>query len=116
MRRAVAFVCLTVVISGCTTTRRVGPPTVNQADVRSGRDKIVGATLNDGREIRFDKTPSTLFVGDTLSTSVDKQRTRFAVSDLREVWVKSPSAKKTTLLLVGIGALYLAVGALAAHR
>jgi hypothetical protein len=54
MRRAVVFVCLTVVISGCT-------------------------------------------------------------SDLREVWVKSPSAKKTTLLLVGLGALYLAVGALAAQ-
>jgi hypothetical protein len=80
-----------------------------------GRNKIVGATLTDGRELRFDINSSTLVRADTLRTSVDKQPTRIAVSNLREVWVESTSVKKTALLLVGLGALYLAIGAMAAQ-
>jgi hypothetical protein len=115
MRRAVTLVCLTLVIGGCTTTKRVGPPTVIQPDGGTGRNRIVGVTFNDGREMRFDINSSTLVRADTLRTSVDRQPTRIAVSDLREVWVESTSVKKTTLLLVGFAALYLAVGALAAQ-
>jgi hypothetical protein len=65
--------------------------------------------------MRFDSNSSTVVRADTLRASVAKQATLIPVGDLREVWVKSTSAKKTTLLLVGLGALYLAVGALAAQ-
>src|SRR5688572_9071213 len=87
-------------IAGCTTTRHLDPPTVIARDGGTGRNRIVGATLKDGREMRFDASSSTRVTADTLRTSVAKQATLIPLADLHAVWVKSTDARKTTLLLV----------------
>jgi hypothetical protein len=115
MRRSAAFACLALVTGGCTSTRRLDPPTVIQPDGATGRHRIIGATLKDGRDMRFDVNASTVVRVDTLRTSVARQATLIPLADLQSVWVTSTNVKKTTLLLVGLGALYLAVGAMAAQ-
>jgi hypothetical protein len=115
IRRSVAFACLALVTTGCTSTRRLDPPAVIRPDGGTGRHRIIGATLKDGRDMRFDVNASTVVSVDTLRTSIAKQATLIPVADLQNVWVTSTNAKKTTLVLVGLGALYLAIGAMAAQ-
>ena len=106
-----AALALALAVVGCTATRRFDPPTVIKPDGGTGRHKVVGATLKNGREMRFDATP--VVRADTLRATVAKQATIIPVADLREVWVESMDVKKTSLVLVGLAAGFLAVAALA---
>lgn len=110
--RPIAFLCVALAL-GCTNIRRVEPPSVIRPDGGIGRSKIVGATLKDGREIRFDVNSSTYVSRDTLRGSASRQPTRIAVSDLEQVWVESTNATRTSLTLAALAALFLGMAALA---
>lgn len=72
-------------------------------------EKIVGVTLKDGRDIRFDEKSRAFVRGDTLQAQVGKQPLAIPVSDLQRVWVQSISKTRTTLAVIGITVGVLAV-------
>jgi hypothetical protein len=74
-------------------------------------EKIVGVTLKDGRDIRFDKNTRPNIRGDSLQAEVGKQPLAIPVSDLQRVWVQSISKTKTTFLVIGLSVVVLAVAA-----
>lgn len=114
--RNLAFACLALLTFGCTNIRRLDPPTVIRPDGGIGRNKIVGATLKDGREIRFDINSSTYVSRDTLRGSASRQPTRIPVSDLQQVWVEFTNVKRTTVTVVVVGALLVGFVALAVSQ
>jgi hypothetical protein len=76
--------------------------------------KIVGVTLKDGRDIRFDKNSRPVTRGDSLHAEVGKQPLAIPVSDLLWVQVESISKTKTTILVIGLTLVVLAVAAASA--
>jgi hypothetical protein len=62
--------------------------------------RIVGVTLKDGREIRFDRNSPPVLRGDTLQAVVGSQPLGIPVLDLQKVWVQSISTTRTTILVV----------------
>lgn len=116
-RRPIASLCFALLalnVVGCTHIRREEPQTVIQPGGGSVTMKrIVGVTLKDGRDIRFDKNSRPVVHGDTLQAQVGKQPLAIPVSDLQRVWVQSRSRTGTTLLVIGITVVVLAVAAAA---
>jgi hypothetical protein len=76
-------------------------------------DKVVGVTLKDGRDIRFDKGSRPVVRGDSLQAQVGKQPVAIPVSDLQRVWVQSTDRTKTTMLAIGLTVVVLAIAAAA---
>jgi hypothetical protein len=76
-------------------------------------DRVVGVTLKDGREIRFDKGSRPVVRGDSLQAEVGKQPMAIPVSDLQRVWVQSTDKTKTTMLAIGLTVVALVVAAAA---
>ena len=72
-------------------------------------EKIVGVTLKDGRDIRFDKNSRPVVRGDSLQAEVGKQPLAIPVSDLQRVWVQSINKTRTTILVIGVTVVVLAV-------
>jgi hypothetical protein len=63
-------------------------------------DNVVGVTLKDGRDIRFDSRSRPAVRGDSLHAEVGHQPLAIPVSDLQHVWVQSISTTRTTILVV----------------
>jgi hypothetical protein len=76
-------------------------------------DRVVGVTLKDGREIRFDKGSRPVVRGDSLQAEVGKHSMAIPVSDLQRVWVQSTDKTKTAMLAIGLTVVVLVVGAAA---
>ena len=116
-RRPIASLCIALLalnVVECTHIRREEPQTVIQPGGGSvTMEKIVGVTLKDGRDIRFDKNSRPVVRGDSLQAEVGKQLLAIPVSDLQRVWVQSISRTGTTLLVIGITVVVLAVAAAA---
>jgi hypothetical protein len=116
-RRPVATLCVALLglnLVQCTYVKPQEAQTVVQS---GGRDaamkKVVGVTLKDGSDIRFDAGTRASLRGDTLQAQVGQQPVTFPVSNLQQVWIKSVDGDRTTLLvivlvivgLVGLGAI-----------
>ena len=103
-RRPIASLCIALLaLNGiaCTHTKREEAQTVIQPGGSSVKmQKIVGVTLKDGRDIRFDRNSPPVLRGDTLHAQVGKQPLGIPVSDLQRVWVQSISTTKTTILAI----------------
>ena len=96
----------------CTYIKLEEPQTVIQPSGGSVKmEKIVGVTLKDGRDIRFDKNSRPVVRGDSLQAEVGKQPLAIPVSDLQRVWVQSINKTRTTILVIGVTVVVLAVAA-----
>jgi hypothetical protein len=76
-------------------------------------EKIVGVTLKDGRDIRFDKNSRPVVRGDSLQAEVGKQPLAIPVSDVQRAWVQSINKPRTTFLVIGVTVVLLAIVAAA---
>jgi hypothetical protein len=72
-------------------------------------EKIVGVTLKDGRDIRFDKNSRPVVRGDSLQAEVGKQPLAIPVSDVERAWVQSVDRTRTTILVIGVTVVVLAI-------
>lgn len=116
-RRPVASLCIALLalnVIACAHIKREEAQTV----IRPGEgivtmEKIVGVTLKDGRDIRFDNNSRPVLRGDSLQAEVGKQPLAISVSDLQRVWVQSTSKAKTTLMVIGLTVVVLVVAAAA---
>jgi len=112
-RRPIASLCIALLalnVVECAHIQREEPQTVIQpggGDVKM--KNIVGVTLKDGRDIRFDKNSRSVVSGDSLRAEVGKQPLTIPVSDLQRVWVQSVDKTRTTLLVIGVTVVVLAV-------
>ena len=104
VRRPTASLCIPLLalnMVACTHIKREEAQTAIQpvgSNVKM--EKIVGVTLKDGRDIRFDRNSAAVLRGDTLQAIVGKQPLVIPVSDLQQVWVQSISTTKTTILAI----------------
>ena len=120
-RRSIGSLCIALLaLNGveCTYIHREDARTVIQpGGVSVAMEKIVGVTLKDGRDIRFDKNSRPVVRGDSLQAEVGKQPLAIPVSDLQRVWVQSVDNTRTSFLVTGIlvGVL-VALAALAASQ
>lgn len=116
-RRPVASVCMTLLALNavdCVHIKQQDPQTI----IRPGggavtMEKVVGVTLKDGRDIRFDQGSRPVVRGDSLQAEVGRQPMAIPVSDLQRVWVQSTSRTRTTMLAIGLTAAVLAIAAAA---
>lgn len=105
-RRPVSSLCIALLalnVVACAHVKREDAQTVLQpggGNVR--RDKIVGVTLKDGREIPVDERSHPVVRAGSLQIVVAKQPLTIPVSDLREVWVRSIDRTRTTMLVAGL--------------
>jgi hypothetical protein len=116
-RRPIASLCLALLalnVVDCVHIKHVDAQTVIQPGGETVRiEKIVGVTLKDGRDIRFDKGSRPIVRGDSLQAEVGKQPMAIPVSDLQRVWVQSTDKTRTTMLAIGVAVVVLAVAAAA---
>jgi hypothetical protein len=116
-RRPISSLCIALLALNmveCSSIRREEPQTVIQPSGGSVKmEKIVGVTLKDGRDIRFDKNSRPVVRGDSLQAEVGKQPLAIPVSDLQRVWVQSINRTGTTLLVIGITVVVFVVAAAA---
>ena len=112
-RRPVASLCIPLLalnIVDCHQITQQEARTVIPADGTTVRtDRIRGVTLNDGRQIQFDKNPQAYVLRDSLRANANGQPTAIAVSDVQRVWLESIDKGRTTLLVIGttVGAFAL---------
>ena len=117
-RRPIGSLCIALLAIQCTHIKQQEAQTVLQS---SGSEvtmkKVVGVTLKNGRDIRFDAKSRAFVRGDTLQAQVDQQRLGIPVSDLQRLWVQSVDNTRTSWLVLGIlVAAFFAIGALAASQ
>lgn len=115
VRRPVASFCLillSVDLAGCVARSvsrhepaEIRPPGTDAAV----EERIVGVTMRDGREIRFDLRPRATVLGDTVRAQVNGTQFAVAFSDVQRVWVSRVDAVRTALNTVGIVAGVAAV-------
>ena len=104
VRRPTASLCIALLalnMLACTHIKREEAQTVIQpvgSNVKM--EKIVGVTLKDGRDIRFDRYSLPALHGDTLRALVRRQPLAIPVSDLQQVWVRSISTTRTAILAI----------------
>ena len=120
-RRPTASLCILLLAlnsAGCHQINQRDAQTVLQSSASADTlKKVVGVTLKDGRDIRFDAKSRALVRGDTLQAQVEKQPVQIPVSDVQRLWVDSVNSTKTSWLVLGIlVAAFFALGALAASQ
>ena len=120
-RRPTASLCIALLALnavGCHQINQREAQTVLQSGTSADTmKKVVGVTLKDGRDIRFDARTRAFVRGDTLQAQVEKQPVGIPVSDVQRLWVDSVNSTKTSWLILGIlVATFFAIGALAASQ
>ena len=113
-RRPVAALCLAIMSFDLVSCHHAVPrdpaagiPT--QADSTTTVERVVGVTLADGRDVRFDRgTPSTV-VHDSLFSMVEGAPYAVPVSDVQRIWLEKIDPMRTTLLVIGTSAAVFAV-------
>jgi hypothetical protein len=105
-RRPVGSICialLTLNLVQCTEIKREGVQPVIQPDRGDAAMKnVVGVTLKDGRDIRFDEKTRAILRGDTLQDQVSAQPLAIPVSDLQLLWVRTVNNTRTSFLVTGL--------------
>jgi hypothetical protein len=112
-RRPTAFLCIALLaqnLVACHHITHEEPQTL----IRPGgegvpMEKVVGVTLKDGRDIRFDKNSRPVVRGDSLRAEFGNQPVTIPVSDVKQILVRSISTPRTTFLVVGLTAATLYV-------
>ena len=88
-RRPVASLCLTLLalnVAGCHRMAQQDPRTViPTGGTTVGVERIRGVTMNDGRQIQFDRIPEASVLADTLRANVQGQPVVIPVSDVQRV-------------------------------
>jgi hypothetical protein len=116
-RRPTAALCIALLALNpvaCTHIRQVEAQGIIQpSGVSVSTEKIVGVTLKDGRDIRFDKNSRPVVRGDSLQAEVGKQSLAIPVSDVQRAWVQSIDKTRTTFLVIGVTVVVLAIAAAA---
>ena len=98
---AIAMLTLVMVMVACTHIKREEAQTAIQpAGSNVKMERIVGVTLKDGRDIRFDRNSYPVLRGDTLLALVGRRSLPIPVSDLQQVWVRLISSTRTTILAI----------------
>jgi hypothetical protein len=120
-RRLTASLCIALLSFnsvGCHQINQREAQTVLQSSTSADTlKKVVGVTLKDGRDIRFDAKSRAFVRGDTLQAQVEKQAVGIPVADVQRLWVDSVNSTKTSWLVLGIlVAAFFAIGALAASE
>jgi hypothetical protein len=120
-RRPVAALCVALLalnLVECTYVRPQEAQTIAQSAKRDETmKKVVGVTLKDGSDIRFDAGTRASLRGDTLQAQVREQPVTFPVSDLQQLWIKSVDGDRTTLLVIVLIVVGLvALGAIAGSQ
>ncbi len=120
-RRPTASLCIALLALnavGCHQVNQREAQTVLQSGTSADTlKKVVGVTLKDGRDIRFDAKTRVFVRGDTLQAQVEKQAVGIPVADVQRLWVDSLNTTKTSWLVLGIlVAAFFAIGALAASQ
>jgi hypothetical protein len=85
---------------------------VNPSDLRTLGHRVVGATLQDGRDIAFDKIGGYVR-GDTVFATRRGEPLRVPLDQIQRLWVRKTDAALTTLALVGVVAAVVLVAAIA---
>jgi hypothetical protein len=105
-RRPIASLCIALLALNaveCTYVKPQEAQTIVQPGAQDATmKKIVGVTLKDGRDVRFDVGTHASLRSDTLQAQVEQQPVKFPVSDLQQVWIKSVDGDRTTLLVIGL--------------
>jgi hypothetical protein len=107
-RRPLASLCMVALaldVGGCTRVRRRETGAV----IRPGesgqvRERIVGVTLTDGREVRFDAQTPAIVRGDSLHSHVARQVYGVPLAEVQRVWVESVDPVRSTFAVIGITA------------
>jgi hypothetical protein len=112
-RRPVASLCLVLLAFDVVSCHHVvkADPATNLSVEPGGAttEHVVGVTLNDGRQIRFDPgTPSTV-INDSLFSLVKGVPYGVPVSDVQRVWLEKIDPRRTSLAVIGVSAAVLAV-------
>ena len=117
-RRPIAYFCLALLAVRCTHIKQEEAQTVLQSGQSDATmKKVVGVTLKDGRDIRFDAKTQAVMRGDSIQAQVGAQPLAIPVSDLQRLWVESVDNTKTSwLVLTILVAAFFAIGALAASQ
>ena len=115
---SLCIVLLALNSAGCHQINQREAQTVFQSSASADTlKKVVGVTLRDGRDIRFDAKSRAFLRGDTLQAQVEKQPVGIPVSDVQRLWVDSVNSTKTSwLVLTLLVAAFFAIGALAASQ
>jgi len=104
-RRPVASLCLTLLalnVASCHRIAQQDARTVIPTDGTSvGVERIRGVTMNDGRQIQFDRIPEASVLADTLRANVQGHPVVIPVSDVQRVWIVTLDKKRTTLAVIG---------------
>ena len=111
-RRPLASLCILALaldVSGCTRVRRREAGAVIKPGA-SGRvrEHIVGVTLADGREIRFDPGAPVSVRNDSIFASEARLPYAVPVAGVQRVWVETTDPVRTTFAVIGITAGVLA--------
>jgi hypothetical protein len=117
-RRPIAYLCLALIAVQCTRIKQQEAQTVLRSSTGEvAMKKVVGVTLNDGRDIRFDAKSRSFVRGDSLQAQVGGERLAIPVSDVQRLWVQSVDNTRTSwLVLTILVAAFFAIGALAASQ
>jgi hypothetical protein len=113
-RRPAASLCLVVLAFDVVSCHHVVPResehTIRtKADSTTTAERVVGVTLNDGREVRFDPATPSTFVHDSLFSIVSGQPYGVPMSDVQRIWIEQVDPLRTTLFVIGTGAALFAV-------
>ena len=117
-RRPIAYVCLALLAVQCTRIKQQeAQPLLQSGQGEVTMKKVVGVTLTDGRDIRFDAKSRSFVRGDSLQAQVGGERLAMPVSDVQRLWVQSVDNTGTSwLVLTILVAAFFAIGALAASQ
>lgn len=112
VRRPAAGLCLALLLidlSGCRRVTRHEPEQVIPPGTSGTKEQIVGVTMRDGTEVRFDSRPRADVRGDTVHAWVRVRPFAVAISDVQRVWIARVDPARTTLAIVSIVAGVAAV-------
>jgi hypothetical protein len=114
-RRPVALLCLVLLsleLTGCRVSRvsRQEPDEIQPPDPATPiTERIVGATLRDGHEVRFDAKPRVEVLSDTVHAWVKGKPVAIALEDVQRVWIARTDVARSALASVGVLAGIFAV-------
>lgn len=116
-RRPIASLCIVALaldLAGCRRVRQRESAAVIQPGADGAvRERVVGVTLRDGRQVRFDQRTPALVRNDSLHSRVRAQAYGVPLADVQRVWIEVVDPVRTTFAVigatVGVAAVALAI-------
>lgn len=117
VRRPTASLCIVLLLAlnlvDCYKVTKMNAETVLSPPTGApSLENVIGVTLKDGREIKFDQGQRTFLRDTTIEARVKGASVFIPTSDLQRVWIQSMDKGRTTLAAIGIafGIFAVAVG------